>query len=179
MGKCVSRHYPHNGRVVNDAPYEPAAVQASEDTPGEQQKNPVAGKPDDPVYPQEVNWEVLDELPSVSTNEHDDSDNPPNNDTEAPSDQVSDSQIEPNITEIHESSKEKCMTSDCVGDRGDGNEAKDSHINESKKSKPSLSSLGVAVEISPKQDPSASSHLHQVTLKESPMDLSGVQIAMI
>ncbi len=70
-----------------------------------------------------------------------------------------------NITEIHENSEEKCMTSDSVGDRGDGNEAKDSQMQENKKSKPLPSSPGVAIAISSKHGPSASSHLHRVTLR--------------
>ena len=168
MGKCVSRQKRHKRRVFNDAPHEPAAVRAIEDAPGEQQENLVAGKLDDPVHPEMVSGGVLDELPSTSRDDHGDDDNPPNNNTETASDEVSDSQIEPNISEIHENSEEQCMTSDSVGDRGAGNEAKDSQIKESKLSKPSLSSPGVAIAIqsSPKPGPSASLHLHQVPLKE-------------
>ncbi len=58
MGKCVSRHKRHKRRGENDAPYEPAAVQAIEDAPCEQQENPAAGKLDDPVHPEKVNRPV-------------------------------------------------------------------------------------------------------------------------
>ncbi len=93
MGKSVSKHRQHKRGVVNDAPYEPAAVRADEDAPDERQENPVEGQQDNPVHPEEVNWEVLDEVPSASTDDHGDYENPP----EAASDEVSDSQIEPNI----------------------------------------------------------------------------------
>ncbi len=62
----MSRHKQHKRRVVDDAPYEPAAVQAIEDAPGEQQENPAAGQQYDPVSLEEVNGDELPSTPSPS-----------------------------------------------------------------------------------------------------------------
>ncbi len=167
MGKCASRPKRNNRRGEDDALYEPAAVQAIEDTPGEQQENPAVVKQDDPVSLEEVNGEVLDELPSTSRDDHGDDDNPPNDNTEAASEQQLDSQTEPNITEIHENSEERAMSSDSNGGHGDQNEATDSQT-QGKKSKHSPSIPGVAIAISPKPSSSTipeSTGLHQVSFQ--------------
>ncbi len=168
MGKCVSRHKKHKGRGEDDAPYEPAAVLAIEDKPGEEQGNPAAGKQDDPVHPEEVNGEVLDELPSTSRDDHGDDDNPLNDNNEAASDQESDSQTELHSTQSHDNSEEKGMSSDSIGGHGYQSETKDSKMRESKKSKPSLSNRRVAIAISPKPSTSIvpeSTGLHQVSIQ--------------
>ncbi len=160
MGKCVSRHKQHKRRGEYDAPYEPAEPQAiaAEDKQAGHQKDPVAGKLDDPVPLEEVNGEVLDELQSVSTDDHGNNDNLPNDNNEAASNQVSDSQTEP-----CENSAERQTNSDSNGGHGDQNETTDSKIKESKKSK--HSSPTVAIAISQKPHTSIvpeSTNLHQV-----------------